>query len=109
MGSPPGRSTLNRFYLFYVGVGVGRPYRGGVFQLWSDKCFVGCGFELFSYSVDRADKTKLKVFALSLLKNFILKNLILTNLIFLLTSTFFFYSRKKSNRCASTQEMRGIE
>ena len=43
MGSPPGRSTLNRFYLFYVSVGVGRPYRGGVFQLWSDKCFVGCG------------------------------------------------------------------
>ena len=54
MGSPPGRSTLNRFYLFYVSVGVGRPYRGGVFQLWSDECFVGCGFEVLVMNFDIA-------------------------------------------------------
>ena len=54
MGSPPGRSTLNRFYLFYVSVGVGRPDRGGVFQLWSDKCFAGCGFEVLVMNFDVA-------------------------------------------------------
>ena len=54
MGSSPGRSTLNIFYLFYVSVGVGRPDRGGVFQLWSNKCFVGCGFGVLVMNFDVA-------------------------------------------------------
>ena len=54
MGSPPGRSTLNRFYLFYVSVGMGRPDRGGVFQLWSYKCFLCCGSKVLVINFDVA-------------------------------------------------------
>ena len=43
MSGPPGCSALDSFYFVYITIGVGRPDSGGVFQQWSNKCFIGCG------------------------------------------------------------------
>ena len=46
----------------YVSVSVWGPDRGGVFQLWSYKCFVCCGFKVLVMDFDVAfDKTQRSV------------------------------------------------
>ena len=55
MGSPPGRSTLNRCHIlsFLCQCRCGET-RGGVFQLWSYKCFVCCGSKVLVMNFDVA-------------------------------------------------------
>ena len=56
MDSPHGRSTLGRFYLVYINVSVWGPDRGGLFQPWSYKGFICCGFKVLIMDFDIAYK-----------------------------------------------------